>query len=234
MNRKSIAAGLILAAAATAPVLANTDGTFTFGPGPGGLVPDASGTGPGPSGQAAGVFTSVINVPGLSSVVSLNSVSLTWGPAHTWAGDIQVTLTAPNGDNVHLHSRVGATGNTSFGDSSDLLGTYVFVDADAAGGVFSTAAAAAGAAVPIAPGTYKRSTNAATPGQGVDTDDYDVFVGDQANGNWTLTVRDWASPDPGTLASWSLNLTIDRIPAPGALALLGVAGLAGRNRRRRA
>ena len=37
-------------------------------------------------------------------------------------GDLAFTLTAPNGDNVHLMSRLGATTSTSFGSSGDFVG----------------------------------------------------------------------------------------------------------------
>ncbi len=178
-----------------------------------------------------GVFTSVININDTGTIASLNSVSIQFGtPNHTWVGDLQISLTAPNGDNVHLISVVGATGPTAFGDSSDFGGKYLFVNAGGADFAAAALAAPAGAVVP--PGTYNRSTNALAGATiGVDTDTYAVFAGDSINGAWTLTVKDWGVGDTGTLGSWTLDIKL--VPAPGALALLGLAGLVGRARRRR-
>lgn len=197
-----------------------------YGPGPGGAVPDAM-----TSFTVPGVFTSVINIADTGTIASLNSVSIQFGPpTHTWVGDLQIILTAPNGDNVHLISVVGATGPTAFGDSSDFAGKYLFVNAG--GADFAAAAAAAGGAAVVPPGTYNRSTNPLAGATiGVDTDTYAVFAGDSITGAWTLTIKDWGVGDTGSLGSWTLDIKL--VPGPGALALLGVAGLVGRPRRRR-
>lgn len=49
-------------------------------------------------------------------------------------------------------------------------------------------------------------------------------------GVWTLRIYDWASGDTGSLGGWSIDVT--HVPAPGALALLGLAGLVSGRRRR--
>jgi hypothetical protein len=202
-----------------------------FGPGPGGTIPDATTSFTGP-----GTFTSVIpvggTIPGLSSLtsVTLTFPTLTTGETtrHSWAGDIQAILTAPNGDNVHLFSKVGATTATSFGDSSDLAGTYTFINTVTAP-TFEQAATTALSTAPIAPGTYQRSTNAlAGATVGVDNDDYTVFNGDNLNGNWTLTLKDWGAGDTGDLVNWSMDIFV---PEPSSLALLGLGGLALLRRR---
>jgi subtilisin-like proprotein convertase family protein len=198
-----------------------------YGPGAGGPIPDAM-----TSFTVPGVFTSTINITDQGLIASLKSVSIQFGPPnHTWVGDLQIILTAPNGDNVHLISVTGAPGPTSFGDSSDFGGKYLFVNS---GGLNFSAAAAAEAtgALPVPPGTYNRETNPnAGATIGVDNDTFAVFNNDSVRGNWVLTVKDWGAGDTGSLASWTLNINL--VPAPGSLALLAVAGLIGRPRRRR-
>ncbi len=197
-----------------------------FGPGPGGPVPDAI-----TSHTVPGVLTSDIVVGTPGTVVLLNSVTVSFGnPNHTWVGDLQMILTAPNGDDVHLISRPGSTGAASFGDSSDFGGTYVFVNSG--GADFSSAAGTAPSTQPVLPGTYNRETNPlAGATVGVDNDDFSVFDGDDVQGTWTLTVKDWGVGDTGNLLGWSLNISL--VPSPGSLALLGLAGLVGVVRRRR-
>ena len=93
---------------------------------------------------------------------------------------------------------------STFGDSADFVGDYTWVD----GGYF------------------------------YDLDDFDVtvdehvlapvvgvlstFDGIDKSGVWTLEIGDYAADDTGTLGSW--NIVMNNIPAPGALALLGLAG----------
>lgn len=216
---------IVLGIGAVAALNAAALGTV-YGPGPGGAIPDAM-----TSFTVPGVFTSVINIADTGTIASLNNVTINFGPPnHTWVGDLQISLTAPNGDNVHIISVTGSTGPTAFGDSSDFGGTYVFVDGGGADFAAAAAAAPAGSVVP--PGTYNRFTNPLAGATiGVDTDPYSVFNGDSITGAWTLTVKDWGAGDTGTLGSWSLNIKL--VPGPGALALIGLAGLVGRARRRR-
>jgi subtilisin-like proprotein convertase family protein len=224
MKRKSA-----LLAGAVALALGGVAQADVFGPGPGGPIPDGSGTLPN---TIPGTLTSTIAVPA-GSVISVNNVSITMGTgigptgAHTWVGDLVATLTSPGGDNVHLFARTGTTTSTGFGSTADLSGgPYVFVNS---GG---TAWQHTSTPTPIPPGTYNRSTTllpAVPPTQ--DNDDYSVFVGDPSGGNWTLTLQDFAGGDTGGLVSWSLDITI---PEPGSASLLVFgAGLPLLRRRRR-
>ncbi|HWB19344.1 MAG TPA: proprotein convertase P-domain-containing protein, partial [Phycisphaerales bacterium] len=107
---------------------------------------------------------------------------------------------------------------------------YTFVDSG--GSNLLTAATAAGASAAIPSGTYNRSTSANTNvAGGVDNDGYSVFAGDNLAGAWTLNIKDWGVGDTGTLGSWSITIDYTAAPAPGALALLGLAGVVGRRRR---
>lgn len=195
-------AGLSLAAAASADV---------YGPSaPIGAIPDVS---------SISSIIAVSNVPA-PTIASVNSVTVDVTTAHTWVGDITLTLTAPNGDDVQLMRRPGTAGAGNSGDW--LAGAYTYV-------------ATGGLAVPnvgnMGPGTYNRTSNAASTSTppAPDADDYSVFVGDNLNGNWTLTARDDAGGDVGTLGTWSLDIT--STPEPTSLGLLALAGLAAFRRR---
>lgn len=79
------------------------------------------------------------------------------------------------------------------------------------------------------------NSNPGTDWTGEDSWDNAFGNGVTRPGEWTFTFSyDWAG---GTTAgaTWEdVQITLHKVPAPGALALLGVAGLCGTSRRRRA
>jgi hypothetical protein len=224
---------VLLASAATLAMAGAASAQTTFGPGPGGPIPDSLAAG------VPGVLTTSITVPaGSPAIASFNNVSLTMGTGvgptggHTWVGDIVVQITAPNGDNSQVMVRTGSTTPTGFGDTSDFAGgPYTFA---AAGADFTAAALAEGTGTaPVPPGTYARFNNPlVAPNPPTDADTYSVFAGDPSAGVWTLSVQDWAGGDTGGLASWTMNMTF--VPEPGSLGLLAGGALLPLLRRRRA
>lgn len=202
-----VLASLLFAASANADV---------FGPGAGYSIPDNT---------AAGAESQININTGGGTITSVNSVTIEVSTLHTWVGDLVITLTAPNGDNVHLMRRLGATSGTSAGSSGDwLVGTHVFVEGT-------------GANLPatgnVAPGTWNRTSTSLQVTPAFDPDDFTVFNGDLIDGNWTLNIADRAAGDVGAIAGWSIDISYTAIPEPGsAIALLGLAGL-GLVRRRR-
>ncbi len=153
------------------------------------------------------------NVSGLTgSVTSVELTNLTFGsPVHTWGGDIQAVLIAPNGASHMVFGRTGATTATSCGDSSDLAGPYTFADTAAAppSGGWWQAATAAGAAIPIATGTY-RTTNIGGAGATnpmPPTSMNPSFTGvTNANGTWTLRLSDHGAGDTGAVSAATLSV----------------------------
>lgn len=154
---------------------------------------------------------------------SISDVNVSLNIVHTWVGDLQVTLThVPTNTSATIFNRPGFAG-TGFGSSGDLNGVYNF-DGQSANN-FWTASAAASGTVVVAPGTYQPHTGGAA---GNSSNTLGVFNGLNSAGTWRLSIADHATGDTGSLIGWQLEL----VPAPGALALLGLAGLVGNRRRR--
>jgi subtilisin-like proprotein convertase family protein len=220
---------MITLSAVAAALLSGSAMADVFGPGPGVTITDPTTSN---SIATSAVITSTLNVVQAGNIASFNSATLT-GLTHTWIGDMQVYLTSPAGTRVNLFSRLGNTTATGFGNSNDTSGNYTFTDGGAAlGGALGTG--------PVPAGTYARSTNqtaavvqvgADGATQGINNNAFSAFNGQSVTGIWTLTIREYGVGDTGTLAGWSFDATI---PAPGALALLGLAGLVTGGRRRRA
>lgn len=104
---------------------------------------------------------------------------------HSWVGDLEISLTAPDGTSAVLIDRPGR-GTSGFGcDQADI-------DARLADG----AAAAAEAACASGP-ALRGTLSPAEP--------LTVFAGKTLSGDWTLTVRDHATQDTGRLLSWCLS-----------------------------
>jgi subtilisin-like proprotein convertase family protein len=149
-----------------------------------------------PAGPA--VVTSTITVTGAGPVIS--DVNLTTFLTHTFAADLDVTITSPAGTVVTLTTDNGA------GNDNVFNGTVWDDDANPAGQVPYTtnnglvtdhAYVNLTLASPLAP-------------EGA----LAAFNGENPNGTWTITVSDDLAGDGGSLDSWTLNLcTLPAAPA---------------------
>ncbi len=171
-----------------------------------GAIPDG-GSGTPPSYGAARVISFVVSgITGpLTSVAT--SVTLT----HSYIGDVDMILRSPSGlVSFVTASRIGVTTAGSYGDSSNFSGAYNFTDA-ATGTNIWTIAAGLGANANIGAGNY-RTTAAGGTGQtnpAPVTNLTAAFAGltsAQINGTWTLSIRDGAAADTGTVTAASLVL----------------------------
>ena len=168
----------------------------------------------GSFGGFVGLNVYTLEVADSGTIESLKSVSL--DIFHTWAGDISITL-EHNGTTVTLLDRPGFP-QTANGIADDFTnggggaGLYAFVES---GGLTFPEVGGNGS---LAEGAYNSQ------------DTLQDFVGMDKQGTWTLTVGDGQGGDIGFVDGW--HLTLNNVPAPGALALLGLAGLAGNRRRR--
>lgn len=147
----------------------------------------------------------------LPSIASIDSVAI--DIAQTWGGDLEMTLTSPTGDVfTFMFDEVDSSGSGNFdmglvpGDGSLAnVDAYTFVET---GGLTEYAE-------DFAPGgTYNANAWAS---------------GGWDAGDWTLLINDDAGGDDTSIGSVTITYTI---PAPGAIALLGLAGIAGGRRRR--
>jgi len=188
-------AALLLGASIASPC---TAASFTFPGTNTGAIPDNSASGRTLSFNASGVGRPLARV----------AVSLTL--SHTYIGDLEATLISPDGvARLVLFSAVGTGLGTSFGDSSNLVGTYVFRDG---GGSLWDAAALVGDAGSIAPGNYfasSRGSRGLANAGGCPTSLAGVFSGlqgAQVNGQWTLVIADRTTGDTGSVSAASLIL----------------------------
>lgn len=128
-------------------------------------------------------------------------------PAHTWAGDLEVVLIAPNGLEHVLFERTGGAA----GENSDVGGVYSFVDFhDTGTGDWWATAAATGPFDMIPAGVYRTSISGFAPtGGGRQTRMNSAFAHlttAQINGTWTLRFRDHCASDVGTVNAAALSL----------------------------
>ncbi len=166
-----------------------------------GAIPDGNAGAPPQCGPARDV---TFNVGGL---ISAGSASVAFTMTHSYIGDLQISLIAPDATSMILMSRVGATNTVPFGDTSNMSGTYTFSDTGA-GGIWAAAAGVngnqnipagtyltqvAGPFSPVNPGPAFTSMNA-------------VFGGPSPNGIWTLRFADCAASDTGSVTAATLTL----------------------------
>ena len=138
-----------------------------------------------------GVVTSTIVVAGASPY--LLDLNLTTQIQHTFAGDLDVTLTSPAGTVVTLTSDNGA------GNDDVFNGTVWDDSANPAGQVPYTTNNGL-----VTDHAYVNLTTA-TPL--VPEEAMGAFIGEDPNGTWTLTLSDDAAGDGGNLNGWSLDVT---------------------------
>jgi MYXO-CTERM domain-containing protein len=222
-------ATVVLSVAALAG-MAQAD-VYTGGTG-GALVDSLGNNNAAQAGTAA--FTLLASNAANPTISSFNSLTITMG--HSFAGDLVMTLTSPSGAVADIVVRPGVTTATGFGTGTNFgssvsgtapgTATYTFVQS---GGTNLLPAPVSGV---YAPGTYNilSAVNPAVVAPGASGLGYGAFNGLDVNGTWTLTVRDLAAGDTGSVVDWSMDITT--VPTPGAAALLGLGGLvAGRRRR---
>lgn len=140
---------------------------------PGTAIPDA---------DLAGI-TSTISLTEAGVIDAETEVRVCLNITHTYTGDLDITLTAPDGTTImNLTTDNGGSGNnftnTCFSDQS-MVAIESIVAADA----------------PFT-GLYRPETN------------FNALVGQSTAGDWILTVVDDAGGDIGTLDSWSIEITV--------------------------
>ena len=188
----------------TGPVLMSPAAAFPANPASLGAIPD----GPGTCDAAGAPRNVTFTVTGISGPPTNVSLAFTISPTHTYVGDLDLLLKAPNGTTTHFIFT--GTGNTV--DSSNLTGPYEFNDA--AAGNWWTTAASGDTNFVLPAGSYRTSNST-----GALTLMNPVFAGiPTSNGTWTAEFTDWCAGDIGGVSAATLTLTGAAAPVTDALA----------------
>ena len=133
-----------------------------------------------------GVVTSTITIP---DDIRIGQLKVAIDLTHNFMADLDVALTSPDGNTVALFTDVGSA-TVGAQTRMDLI-----LDDDAAIpiGLFTAVSGL----------VFKPELNSRL----------EWFKGQQAQGTWTLTIRDDATGDGGTLNSWSL-IVVEEAPLP--------------------
>jgi hypothetical protein len=151
----------------------------------------------------AGV-TDSINVSGIPSNAVISALSVKFNIAHTWAGDLAISLKAPNGKVINLNyflSETGGPGITTTGFTNTLIGSN--------------------GSVSLGDGTdpwtgYFRADGIITPPGSPDPSGPSSMLANTGrwdslwlipNGSWKIGLYDGSEGDEGTLSNWSLQFT---------------------------
>ena len=127
------------------------------------------------------------------------AIELDMEMTHSWVGDLNIILAAPDTTSHVIMWRTGSTTGTSSGDSSDLGGVYNFTDDVNADNFWETAVALVGGTIPA--GDY-RTSSVGSPDVTNITSAFQSVA--NPNGTWVLTVTDNASGDTGGISAANL------------------------------
>lgn len=208
----SLAVNSAQGGAVNLPITLSTGSVGTGSPitrsytGPAVAIPDNDTTG-------ASATLNVLGVGIISSIrfrfdgtsCSTAAGATTVGLNHDYVGDLIVRLTSPAGTTVVLMDRIGADAANPSGSTGHNFCQTVLDDA-AATSIETVPATGAGE-------PYTGSFRPANP--------FSPFIGQNANGNWTLTVVDAAASDVGSIRSFSIIITPQTITCSPPVAPTG-------------
>jgi subtilisin-like proprotein convertase family protein len=132
-----------------------------------------------PDSDPLGIRDTLTISGGPTVMTSTSVVSVCFDMTHTWDGDMSFTLISPSGTALDLCSNNG-------GSSDNFFGTCF----------------TPGAAANITTGTAPFTGNWIPEGAGA----FNVFNGENSNGEWKLWMVDGAGGDVGFLIQWSITL----------------------------
>ena len=154
--------------------------------------------GSGRAGAATSAASAAIpdNAPatGITSSLTIGThgrvgdLRVTLAATHAWIGDLHAWLTSPSGTTVDLMERPGNDPGPYYSRANLAAATPLLFDDDAAD------------AIQDVPNTDMVVSGAWRPNQPLSR-----FAGEDRFGTWKLRITDAASPDAGTLSSWSLE-----------------------------
>ncbi len=180
-------------------------------PAPTGSIP-GTGTGPIPDRGATGCGLPAgpnldVSFDGSGLSGPITNVSIDIDATHTWVGDLDAKLIAPDNTEHVLFGGTNSTTATGCGSSGDLTGLYTFNNA-ATGDWWAFPSAN----IPV--GSYRTTSAGDVVGGGVATDMNAAFAGANPTGTWILRVTDSGGGDTGSINSASLTVTTASTLAP--------------------
>lgn len=158
-----------------------------------------------PDNSPAGVY-STIAVSGIPAGAIITNVSIRVNISHTFVGDLENNIIAPNGVSLNLMGELD--GGTGSNGSDDFLNTIV--SSTSTTPLSGAPAPRTGIFGADRLNGYGPSGNFQTQPNGMPWSAlYSVM-----NGNWRLGLSDWFALDAGTLNNWSISITYGA-PATG-------------------
>ncbi len=190
-------------ACALALALGSTATAQLYGSGAGSMIP-TSGTGGGGTWDtmmpASPAFSNADVAVPVNGVGSIDVVGLN----HSWVGDLQLTLSDPDGVEHNIFVRPGYLNTSPAGYSGNFLpGTYSFVQAGGTPLPTSTTSTP-----DLNPGVYNQSFDTGgtvwvSGTNGILNTPMSAIAGPA--GVWTLRIYDWAGSDSGSFTGWSFG-----------------------------
>ena len=163
--------------------------------------------------QAGSIYTTPITVNGFNPGQTFNAAtdlqSVYINMEHSYMGDLDIILRAPNGVEVFLMEYPNGGGGTWLGEAIDVTPvtnapgvgyTYTFTEVGAGTQTLAQAGQGLPGAVPVPEGDY------------LPEDPFADFIGSDLNGDWEIVVIDNLSIDNGWIFEWGLNFNPNIIP----------------------
>ncbi|MGB5980799.1 MAG: proprotein convertase P-domain-containing protein [Nonlabens sp.] len=117
---------------------------------------------------------------------------------HSYLGDLEITLTAPNGSQILLHNRAGA---------GTYLGEPVDVDANIDPGVGYVYNFTEGSRATQTLSTIANSVQTVPAGDYLPLSPFSAVIGTELNGQWCIEVTDYLRSDNGYIFEWGLTFS---------------------------
>ena len=160
-------------------------------------------------------YTSVLNISAYdpASVLDANDFTeVCVEIEHSYLGDLDVTLTAPNGTEVFLFNQSGGStwlGDAIDGNSEEIAGEcweYCWSITPTYGTFSSEGGNTMNAPINNGPSMI--------PGAYTPAGSFDDFAGSSANGDWVLTITDNLLIDNGFICGWNIAMSIQNEDNP--------------------
>ncbi|WP_299227693.1 proprotein convertase P-domain-containing protein, partial [uncultured Psychroserpens sp.] len=182
-----------------------TGGTWSIGSGASGTASDSNNTSQNlPDGDSAGI-NSTVSIAGIPTSATLD-IEVEVAMTHTYVGDLEIELIAPDGESIILLTRPGTGGG--FGDSSNasMSGAITFSDTASVNAEDMGDTLNSSETICLDDGICDYLPNSGPPTSFAQLSATILANGSNPNGVWTLNVSDNANDDTGSLDSWSINI----------------------------